>query len=215
MKVSKDQSIDVSGNEEHEVVADLAINVTQNHTREIGGDRELTVGQSTSIRVIGNRKLTVEGSMTEVSKGDIQLNVVETCEVTVDGSLERIAGETLTDSVAKKFVQKIDGDKVELCPEGERSTGVGKTSNEKVDGSVKIETQDEFIDNADTTQRILVGRTMQGDAPMVWVEAVKSVRIKCGTSTITVTKTAITFEGTNLDLTGADVDADTAQIRHN
>lgn len=215
MKVSKDQTIKVDGNEDLEVVNDLAVIVGGDHSREVGGNEALTVGQSTVVRVVGNRKLTVTGSMTEVCKGDIQLNVEKKSTVTVNGSLERIAGETLSDTVAKKYVQKIDADKVEICNEGERSTTVGKSFTETVKGSIKIDTQDEFIDNADTTQEIVVKKTMSGEAPMVWVEAVNSVRIRCGSSVITVTKTGITFEGTDLDLSGASVDADTARIQHN
>jgi len=213
-KVGQDQTIKIDGDEELEIVKSYAMGVGENQTREIGGDEEITVGGSLCVAVTEDRELTVEGSMTETSLGDIQLQVTGSSEITVEGSLERVSGLTITDATDKKSFQKIGEDKVEIC-EGERTSNVTKTLKETVEGSIEIETNDEFVDNADKLQKIVVTKTMSGEAPEVWIEAVDEIRIKCGTSMIIVTKDDITFQGTNLKMTGSSVDADSAAITNN
>jgi len=92
---------------------------------------------------------------------------------------------------------------------------VSKTLKETVDGSIEVETNDEFVDNADEQQRIHVDHEIRGEAPEVWIEARKRIRITCGTSVVTLTEDTISFKGTNLDLTGAAIDAGTGVITHN
>jgi type VI secretion system secreted protein VgrG len=133
----------------------------------------------------------------------------------VKGTLERVASESITDAADKKYYQKIGVDKIEKCEQGERTSNVTKTFKEKVEGNVTIETNDEFVDNADELQKIVVTKKMSGEAPEVWIEAVKKIRIKCGTSVITLTKTAIKFEGTNLQMSGDAVDSASKEITNN
>lgn len=215
LKVAQDQTIDISGNEELEVMHDITLDVAGNHTREIGGNRDVTVGEAFTVNVTKDRKLTVDGSMTEVSLGDCLTNVKDNATIEVEGALERIAKDLIMDAVSKKYVQKIGGDKVEVCEKGERSSTVSKTLKETVDGSVKVDTLDEFVDNADKQQRINVAKEIKGQAPEVWIEAKKTIRITCGTSVVTLTEDTISFKGTNLDLTSTAVDAGTGVITHN
>lgn len=215
VKVAQNQKIDIKGNEDLEVMQNYAIGVAGSQTRDITGNRDVTAGDSISINVQGKRELTVTGSMTEVSLGDVMSHVKENSTITVECALERDAKESITDAADKKYFQKITVDKIELCPNGERTSNVTKTMTETVDGSIKIKTNDEFVDNADELQELVVTHAMDGRAPEVWIEAVQEIRIKCGTSIITVTPTAITFSGTNLQMSGDRVDSDSLVINNN
>ena len=56
---------------------------------------------------------------------------------------------------------------------------------------------------------------MKADAPEVWVEAEESIIIKCGASVMKINDKEIRIESSNLDMSGANIDADTGTIEHN
>jgi hypothetical protein len=127
----------------------------------------------------------------------------------------RISGQAITEAFADQSTQDIGADRIEEAPQGERTTNVTKTMTESVCGSVFVKTHDEFVDNADELQDIDVTTDVIGKAPEVWIEAVTRLRIRCGTSSITLTTEDITFEGTNLQMSGTKIDMASGMIFNN
>jgi hypothetical protein len=71
------------------------------------------------------------------------------------------------------------------------------------------------LDQVDTMSSWIISGAMAMDALEVWVEVNDKITIKCGSSSFTVTKTEIKIEAANVDLSGAEMDAQTLQITHN
>ncbi len=200
-RVIQDQTIKVGGKETLETQAAYVKEVGQNETREIGGGLEINAGFSCSLTAGKNRKLTVTGNMTEVSLGEILATCDKNLECTITGMLSRNAGQSITDAYGEESFEKVTADRIENA-KGERTTNIAKKSREEVTGSVKVKTEDEFVDNASTEQTILVKQHVTGEAPLVWFEAIKHIKIRCGNSSLELTPTQITFKGKNLQMTG-------------
>lgn len=213
-RVNGNQQIQIGANERLEAQTSVSKAVTGNETRSIGGSRTLKAGESTNITVTGNRTLSVGAAMLDLSLGEIEAHSTKNALNAVGGALLRVAGQSITDALEGTSVQLVGAMKMEFA-KAERTTTVSKTMNETIGGSLDIRTNAEFIDNADKLEEITVIGGLSGTAPEVWVEATKSLRIKCGETVITVTTDTVRFEGSTLDLSGAHIDADTTQIEHN
>jgi len=212
-RVVEDQTIRIGGNDESVIQAKYSKSVSGNEMRVIGGNRSLKDGDSHTTTVEANRNLNVGAAMMDITLGTI-MNTSEHNLTMIGGALVRGALGTITEDVAKLGIQVIGGARVDISKESQ-PTDVSKLLNETVAGGMILKSNARYLDNADTTSNWTVAASLDADAPDVWAEAEEKIIIKCGASTLTITQTEVRIEGTNVDLSGAHIDADTKTIDHN
>lgn len=212
-RVIQDQTVQIAGNEELVVQSKYGKSVEGNELRSIGGGRYLKAGETHVTTVEGDRKLAVGAAMIDVSTGTISNTSGHKVEL-VGGAVLRAAGASITEDVSKLGIQLIGGARVDIAKENQ-PTDVSELLSENVGAGIVLKSNARYLDNADTTSTWLTAGAMSSDAPEVWIEAEEALIIKCGSSVLKITETEIRIESTNLDMSGAQVDADTGTIEHN
>jgi hypothetical protein len=133
---------------------------------------------------------------------------------TIGGALVRVSAQTIDEQSKIVTLDTVGGARLEIA-KAARTLDVGKYLFELVGGVLQIQTDENFVDGAHDTSKWLVGAALSGKAKEVVAQAEVDVRIKCGASTITVTKDEIRFESAKIDLSGAKIDATASTIEHN
>ena len=87
--------------------------------------------------------------------------------------------------------------------------------SETVASAMYVKTNGKFFDTVEDTSLWSSGASFTGKAPEILIEAEKSLRIKVGGNTITITEEEVRIEGSALDMSGAHLDADAQTIEHN
>jgi type VI secretion system secreted protein VgrG len=212
-RVVQDQSVAIGGNEELVVQARYSKTVEGNEQRSVGGTRSLKVADGHVSTVEGNRTLSVGAAILDVSMGTIS-NTSGHNLTLVGGAVVRASAASITEDVSKLGIQLIGGARVDIANQS-HPTDVEKLLNETVGAGIVLKSNARYLDNADTTSTWLTAGPLTADAPEVWAEAEEKIVIKCGASVLTITEKEIRLEGTNVDLSGAHIDADTGAIEHN
>lgn len=212
-RVVEDQVTTVGGNEELVVQARYAKSVDGDELRAIGGGRSIKGGDTHATAVDGNRKLAVGAAMIDVSTGNISNTSSHKLEL-VGGAVVRASAGNITEDVSKLAIQAIGGARVDIAKENQ-PLDVSKLLSENVGAGIVLKSNARYLDNADTTSTWLTRGAMKADAPEVWVEAEEAIIIKCGSSVMKINDKEIRIESSNLDMSGANIDADTGTIEHN
>lgn len=212
-RVIQNQTATVAGNDKIVVQDKYTKAVSKDEARTIGGSRTLKASDAHNGFVNGNRTLSVGAAQIDICLG--QIGSFHPYNVTlVGGAVLRAAGANVTEDTTKLSIQLVGGARVDVAKVN-RPLGVEKTLIETVGGGMYLKTNAKYFDNADTTSSWTVLGALTADAPEVWAEAEQKIVLKCGASTITIDEKTITFEGSNVDLSGAHLDADTGAITHN
>jgi type VI secretion system secreted protein VgrG len=212
-RVVGDQQVTIGGNESLTAKGGRIKTVTGNETESVGGARTLKVGASQLAHVTVDRTLIVSGSLTEISKNNVNLTAKNVTTL-VGGSVIKVSGADVSEVARKKSVQVIAGSKLEAA-EKDRALEVRKEWTEDVGGSIVCVSSKKYLDNADTTSTWTITAALDAAAPEVHLEAVDSLRLRCGSSVLTLTPHTLTLTAASLDLSGAELDADSQLIKHN
>ncbi len=212
-RVIMDQKFSIGGNHQSTIKGFRMHTVTGNDTETIGGSRNIDVEGSHLTTAKGNRTLNVGGALIEITPNNINM-VARHSTVVVGGSVIKVANEDISEAARKDSVQVILGSKVEMAKK-DRALRVDTEYKETVQASIVCVSNDKYLDNADTTSTWKVSASVLGTAPIVHVEAIDSIKLTCGSSVLTVTTDEITLNGTNISLSGSEIDADSASITHN
>lgn len=210
--VSQDQFTTVGGNETLKVGNMRARNVSADEVHTIGGSRTLKVGAGFSQSTKHTRTLKCPVQM-DISLGQIS-EEAKISTTLVGGALVRVSAQTIDEQCKIVTLDTVGGARVEIAKLA-RTLDVTKYLFELVGGVLKINTDENFIDGAHETSKWLVGAALSGKAQEIVAQAEEDVRIKCGATTITVTKDEIRFESPKIDLSGAKIDASASTIEHN
>jgi type VI secretion system secreted protein VgrG len=211
--VARNQTVGIGGEEKVDVMTGRAKSVGGNESNSIGGARTLKVAKSHSTEVTKTRKVTVGSAVIDTTQGNLSA-VNQTSSTTIGGASLRITSSSLAEDVGTTSIQTISGAKMEIAKQS-RTLEVQNKYVENISGAITLKTDDKFIDNADTKSEWEVGGELSGRAPEVWIEASKEIVIKVGGSTLTLLPDSIVIKGSQIDLSGASIDADTATIVHN
>jgi type VI secretion system secreted protein VgrG len=212
-RVIGDHTLTIGGDESLKADGLRTKTVTGNETETVGGSRSIKVGDQHAISVTKSRTLVVGGSMIEITPNSFNAAAREVLTV-VGGSEVKISGADVSEASNKNTLQVVSGAKVEIAKK-DRALDVTKVYTENIAGLVFLQSNDKYLDNADTKASWKVTSALVAPAPEIHIEAVETIRLKCGESVLTVTKDAITLSAKGLDLTGAHLDADSASIEHN
>ena len=140
--------------------------------------------------------------------------VSQISSVIVGGVVLKVSAASITEDVGTIGLQTIGGLKFESAKKAS-ALEVQKRYKERVLGIMALETKGKYIDNAETTSTWTVGNELSGEAPEIWIEAIKEIRIKCGDSVIRILPDAISLKAKSIDLSGAHIQAMTKAIDHN
>ena len=210
--VTRNQTVDISGNEKLNAKSGRGESVGGDETLSVGADRELEIKYDHSTQVNGKRTLKVGGDLTETTKGPISAQAAK-ATVDITGTLSRTTEASISEDVGTNATQEITGSKTEYAKRS-RTLEVQEDYDEKVGGVMTLKTKGRYIDNADEGMAWDVASEISGKAPEIWIEATKEIRIKCGSSTLVISTTAITFKSAAVDLSGAKLWASTTEIKH-
>lgn len=212
-RVILDQQLSIGGNETSTISGHRMQTVTGSHNETIGGLRNIKVGGTHRITVKGDRSLNVGGSLIEITPNNVNM-IARHTTVVVGGSVIKIAGEDISEAARKDSLQVIGGSKIEMAKK-DRALRVDTEYKENVGASIVCVSNDKYLDNADTTATWTVAASVLGSAPVVHVEAINSIKLICGGSSLTVTTEKITLTASNISLSGSEIDSDSAVITHN
>jgi len=212
-RVILDQQVSIGGNETSTISGHRMQTVTGSHNETIGGLRNIKVGGTHRITVKGDRSLNVGGSLIEITPNNVNM-IARHTTVVVGGSVIKIAGEDISEAARKDSLQVIGGSKIEMAKK-DRALRVETEYKEDVGASIVCVSNDKYLDNADTTSTWTVAASVLGSAPVVHVEAINSIKLTCGGSSLTVTTEKITLTASNISLSGSEIDSDSAVITHN
>jgi type VI secretion system secreted protein VgrG len=211
--IARNQTVSIGANETVKAMAGRNKTVGGNESITIGGKRNLKVGSSHLTNVGKNRSLSVGAAMIDTTLGNVS-NSSQFSSVIVGGAVLKVSAASITEDVGTIGLQTIGGVKYESAKKAS-ALEVQKRYREMVGGIMALETQGKYIDNAETTQAWTVGSELKGEAPEIWVEAIKEIRIKCGDSVIRILPDSISVKAKTLDLSGAHIQAMTKAIDHN
>lgn len=212
-RVILDQQVSIGGNETSTISGHRMQTVTGSHNETIGGVRNIKIGGTHRITVKADRSLNVGGSLIEITPNNVNM-IARHTTVVVGGSVIKIAGEDISEAARKDSLQVIGGSKIEMAKK-DRALRVDTEYKENVGGSIVCVSNDKYLDNADTTATWTVAASVLGSAPVVHVEAINSIKLTCGGSSLTLTTDKITLSGSNISLSGSEIDSDSAVITHN
>ncbi len=212
-RVMQDQTVSVGGNEELVAQGRYTKTVGQSETRTVSGSRTLKVGDAYTTSVDQDRELSVGPAMLDMTLGTVSTTANDAFAM-VGGAIVRVAGGNVTEDTHGVGNQLVGAAKLEFAKEN-RPTDVGDQLKESVYGAMMLQTNGRYLDNADTTSDWTVLGSLDADAPKVRIEAEDKITIRCGESRLILDQREIRIEATNLDLSGAHIDADTSQIKHN
>lgn len=211
--VARNQTVGIGGEEKVDVMTGRAKSVGGNESNTIGGARTLKVAKSHSTEVTKKRNVNVGSAVMDTTQGNLSA-VNQTSSTVIGGASFKKTSSSLGEDVGTTSTQVISGAKVEIAKQS-RTLEVQNKYVENVTGSMTLKTDATFVDNADTKSEWEVGGELSARAPEVWIEALKEIVIKVGGSTLTLLPDSIVIKGSNIDLSGASIDADTATIDHN
>jgi type VI secretion system secreted protein VgrG len=212
-RVILDQQFSIGGNHQSTIGGFRIHTVTGNDTEKIGGNRNIDVEGSHLSTAKGDRTLNVSGSLIEITPNNVNM-IARHSTVVVGGSVIKVANQDISEVARKDSTQLIVGSKVEMAKK-DRALRIDKEYNETVKGAIVCISNGTYLDNADTTATWKVTDSVFGSAPIVLVEAIDSIKLTCGGSVLTLTKDEITLTGTNMSLSGSEIDADSSLITHN
>ena len=211
--IARHQTVSIGANETVKAMAGRNKTVGGSESITIGGSRNLKVGSSHLTNVGKNRKLSVGAAMIDTTLGNVSCSS-QNASVIVGGVVLKVSAASITEDVGTIGLQTIGGIKYESAKRAS-ALEVQKKYREMVGGMMALTTQGKYIDNAETTSTWTAGGEIKGEAPEIWIEAIKEIRIKCGASMITILPESIAFTSTEIDLSGATLWAKTGQIHHN
>ncbi|MFO0758404.1 MAG: type VI secretion system tip protein TssI/VgrG [Byssovorax sp.] len=211
--IGGNQTVNIGGVETVKSMAGRNKTVGASESISIGGSRNLKVGSSHVTNVSKNRSLSVGAAMIDTTLGNVS-NTSQIASVLVGGVVLKVSAASITEDVGTIGLQTIGGLKFESAKKAS-ALEVQKKYKERVLGIMALETKGKYIDNAETTSTWTVGGELSGEAPEIWVEAIKEIRIKCGDSVIRILPDAISFKAKSIDLSGAHIQAMTKAIDHN
>jgi type VI secretion system secreted protein VgrG len=189
--------------------------VVGNETITVGGSRTLKVDRSEGLAVTKDRTLEVGAMLMDQTQGQITALAREKRVIEVGGVMVKKSDMSISEDVGKASKQDVGGAKFELV-KLRRALEVKSVYTENVTAAIILKTDKSYNDHADKKSRWTVGGKLGGSAPELWVEASEKIEIKCGSSTLTITKDAVEIKADNLDLTAAaTLDAVTNAIDHN
>ena len=212
-RVIGDQRVTIGRNEELTTQSRFSKGVQGNETRAIAGNRTIKAGDTHGIMVSGNRSLQVGAAMIDLTLGSIGAQAKDSATL-VGGAVLKVAGESMSEDTSKVAVQLVGGAKIESAGTS-RSLDVAEKMSETVAGAMYVKTNGKFFDTVEDTSLWSSGASFTGKAPEILIEAEKSLRIKVGGNTITITEEEVRIEGSALDMSGAHLDADAQTIEHN
>jgi type VI secretion system secreted protein VgrG len=219
-QVGETYTMDVKQDQTRAVGADQSILVQQTRVKTVQGDDVATIGGSRRLSVGASHDLHVKKDRTlrapillDLTLGTVSSSAKDAA-LLVGGVALKVSAEDVDERAAKVAVQAVGGAKVELAKRN-RSLAVGKKYFETVGAVMSLKAGGKFTEAAGTTNAWKVAGSLEGKAPVLHVEADKSIKIKCGSSVLTITEKTIELEGPKLELTGGTLDADTEAIEHN
>lgn len=86
---------------------------------------------------------------------------------------------------------------------------------ETVGGAMVLKAGGNYADTADVKSFWTVGAKLSAKAPKVFFEAKDRIEIKCGGSSLVITKDAVEIVSPSYDLSGAFLDVNTSVVNHN
>jgi type VI secretion system secreted protein VgrG len=223
MTVAQNYRETVEANQTVTIAANETFAAEKSRTKTVGGDEAVTIGGARNIKTGGQhttsvtlaRKLSVGPAIIDVSLGQISADAHTAFHVLVGGAVVRLAKSGLQEECGKIGVQTIGAARVEIAGE-QRTLDVRKMLFETVAGALVIRANKQFLDTADQKFSMKVGATLTTKAPDVWIEAQDEIVVKCGPTSIKVTKDKIELSTPKLDLSGATgIEHKTAVVEHN
>ncbi len=212
-RVILDQTVTIGGNQSLTTTGGRSKTVGGNETETVGGARSLDVNEAHEAHVNGSRLLLVGGSLIEITPNNIHTDARDAL-TDVGGSVVKIAGEDISEVARKDSCQQIGGAKLEIAKK-DRALEVEKEWKETYQSSVYLVSNSKYLETADTTSTWTVRAAIDASAPVAHIEAVNSIRIKCGDSVLTIDTRQITLTAQSIEMTGDHIDADSALIEHN
>ncbi len=210
--IGMDQKTIIGANETLEVTGVRSRGVASSEVHSIGGSRKLDTGGGFSA-TIGNNRTLKAPLMIDVCLGNINEEAKITT-TTVGGALVRMSAQTIEEHSKIATIETVGAVRLEIAKLA-RAMDVRKNLIELVGGLLKVTTNENFIDGAQDTSHWVVGMSLTGEGDELVAQAEQDVRIKCGSSVLTVTPDEIRIEATKIDLSGAKIDAQGSMIEHN
>ena len=211
--IGHDQLVAIGGNETIIVAKGCEKTVGGNETAGIGGSRNITTGGQHTTNVTLDRKLSVGSALIDITIGQISASS-KWSTVLVGGVRVAASGGTISEDVSKVTVQTIGGAKIEMagtnCP-----VDVKKSYTETVGGAMVLKAGGNYADTADVKSFWTVGAKLSAKAPKVFFEAKDKIEIKCGGSSLVITKDTVEIVSPSYDLSGAFLDVNTSVVNHN
>jgi type VI secretion system secreted protein VgrG len=211
--IGHDQVVAIGGNETISVAKGSEKTIGGNETSTIGGSRNITTGGQHTTNVTLDRKLSVGTAIIDITIGQISSSS-RYCTVLVGGVRIAASGGTISEDVSKVTMQTIGGAKIEIagtnCP-----VDVKKSYTETVGGAMILKAGGNYADTADVKSFWTVGAKLSAKAPKVFFEAKDRIEIKCGASSIVLTKDSVEIISPKYDLSGAFLDVNTSTVKHN
>lgn len=214
--VHHNQKVAIGGNEEVVVSHDRLKEVIQNESISISGNRLIETGYMHTISAKQTRTLDVGGSVIEVTRdGAINHVAGDNLSVSIGGVDLKISQKSIVEDVGKIAKQQVSGAKLEFSAL-DAPTDVGEKLIENVGGAMFLKTDGAFLDGAVKTSNWKVAAAMIGKAPVVYVEALEKIELKCGASTITILPDSIEITSPSFDLSSSKyLEVVSKMIEHN
>ena len=213
-QVDHDQTIHIGANETTKVSGNFNTNVVGNATTSIGGKFTLHAKGNAGIATSSTRNLNVGAAVIDTSLGQIEGNG-QFYTVLVGGAHLKLSAKTISESSGGVALQTIGGAKLEFAKLN-RSLNVKKQFLETVGGVIVEQTEGNYTDGARKAASWTVGAKLSGEAPEIVIQGTDSVTLKCGASSIKLTKDTIELSATEFDLSKAEhVETITKKIEHN
>jgi type VI secretion system secreted protein VgrG len=213
-QVDHDQTIHIGANETTDVSGNFDTTVQGNASTSIGGKFTLHAKGDAAISCRSTRSMNVGAAVIDTSLGVI---AAEAPFVTVltGGAHLKLSAASISESSGGITLQTIGGAKLEFAKLN-RSLNVKKQFLETVGGVIVEQTEGNYTDGARKVASWTVGAKLSGQAPDIVIQGGESVTLKCGASSIKLTKDAIELCATEFDLSKAEhIETITKKIEHN
>lgn len=212
-QVGSNQRVVVHGDEDEGVGGDSVTMVGGNATLTIARDRDIKVGGSHTIKVAGRRDLKVGTAVIDACIGSIS-GSSKMVTALIGGAQLKAAYKGIAETSNGVSLQTIGGAKLELIKKGRALKA--KTYFETVAGAVLLKAGANFSDVAKTSAAWKVGGLVTTKAIDLVITATEKVEIKCGSSSLVVTKDGVELKAAELDLSNAELlPAESPRIEHN
>lgn len=214
--VHHNQKVKIGGNEDVIVGNDRLKEVIHNETITIGGSRTVKTGYMHTISAKHTRTLEVGGSVIEVTKdGAVNHVAGDNLKVSIGGVDLKISKKSIVEDVGKVAKQVVGGAKLEFSAL-DAPTDVGEKLTELVGGAMFLKTDGAFLDGAVKKSNWKIAAAMISKAPVVYVEALEKIELKCGGSTITILPDSIEIKSPSFDLSSSSfLEIKSGRIEHN